>query len=974
MTNENARPPSGEMPESASNNSNRESENWQPDQPPVHPDQQSPAEPSAPREQPSPEHSAQDSTQPTMYPGADPVGQQPSSEWTIPQPQQPSPNNVSPNPQFRQPAPGNAQPKRSHEIVADFSRQETWKSIGVSVGIGIASAIVLALVTGLLLLAVEASATQRFGSVLTGISSLAGSSQSSASASSAGPNFFQLIIFALVAGISGQFSLQFSSAMGSYGTLGINAYMWLPVSLSGVALLLGAAFGAFWMARRDHRRLRWTGIASAAVVGIIMALIYMLLSSVFPITLARSAANPSAMQLSLSGMTFRTAFMAFLLAGLGALAGYALAAVTPEADNIFTAAWRWSHRTRGAVRTVVESFAIYSVTFTVLGIIALIISAIRSQDFTVLLAAPLLFPALALMMFSVATLGTLTLTTPGSTSQTISIWAGSSSDIPTWSVLILFVVFLLTTFYIVVRMAARNMYDPALSGWQHSWKSPLITAVVWLIVTFLAASFTVGMRLSGALSSLMSSASNGSFMVTLSPALWFFLLAALWAFLAEVAALTFAPAIVRSQPGLWRFIVGGTVAVSSAAAAGAAGSNANAVGNGQTEPLVQPDAASQTSQYGQPARSSQPVQSSQPLPPPIMAPAIASGTPSSGVPGAPVASIPMSAKSKRIIVITAIIVAVVAVLGIAYAVLSSTVFSAKPVAEQYLKALEAGRYEQASSIASPGVGSGKDALLKDAAAKSGSRMSNVHITSTSRSGSEQIIAFTYALQGKTQSDQISIAEDGSKYLVFKDWKITTPLVKDISLYVPSSVSKLDINGVSVSAKNASESSDGSDSTLTFKVYPGTYTVTAGKSEYLTSNTVTVAAAAQQESIPQSIHPKPTEQLTADIEAQMKQELDACAKSTSMAPEGCPFQAYTYYGDDSYKDVTWSITDYPKVSYISLDSGSFYSDTGSAKVTYQEKSFFDDSWSAESDTSYIYYTGTFSLDGDTLTVKLDSSGY
>ena len=45
----------------------------------------------------------------------------------------------------------------------------------------------------------------------------------------------------------------------------------------------------------------------------------------------------------------------------------------------------------------------------------------------------------------------------------------------------------------------------------------------------------------------------------MTPPMWYFLVAGIWAFLIEVAAMTFGPTLVASLPGMWRIIVGGTV-------------------------------------------------------------------------------------------------------------------------------------------------------------------------------------------------------------------------------------------------------------------------------------------------------------------------------------------------------------------------------------------------------------------------------
>lgn len=112
--------------------------------------------------------------------------------------------------------------------------------------------------------------------------------------------------------------------------------------------LRGAAFGAYMLARKSALRFKWTGAISSAIVGVLSGLVVVILAAIFPAKIGGSYAYYSA-SASLSGASFRTFFMAFLLAGLGALAGYALAQFAPDSNNMFSATWRWAHRTRGFV-------------------------------------------------------------------------------------------------------------------------------------------------------------------------------------------------------------------------------------------------------------------------------------------------------------------------------------------------------------------------------------------------------------------------------------------------------------------------------------------------------------------------------------------------------------------------------------------------------------------------------------------------
>ncbi|MFR9114944.1 MAG: heme utilization protein, partial [Bifidobacterium bifidum] len=72
--------------------------------------------------------------------------------------------------------------------------------------------------------------------------------------------------------------------------------------------------------------------------------------------------------------------------------------------------------------------------------------------------------------------------------------------------------------------------------------------MIWLIVTFLFTSATLGYT-------MQSDTSDAS----LNIAAWYFLVAAVWSFLIEVVALTFGPAMVLSMGGAWKLFVGGTV-------------------------------------------------------------------------------------------------------------------------------------------------------------------------------------------------------------------------------------------------------------------------------------------------------------------------------------------------------------------------------------------------------------------------------
>ena len=485
--------------------------------------------------QPGPVPPAQPGAVPPTQPGPVP----PAQSGTVP----PQSGQVPPAQPVQFPGtPG--QPIASSAMVKELTAPAVLQTAGVSLGIGVGAAAVLALL-GTIFSMVSASSAM---SQLSSLASDLGSSMSVALNMVQGANFFQIFTGMLVAGVSGAYSLN-ASAMGfSFDSVG-SASLTVPFGLSGVALLVGAAFGAYMFARKNTVRFKWTGIISAAAVGLVTAIVYLILAAIFQI---RISVPDDIASVSMSGATFRTFLMAFLTAGVGALAGYALAQYAPDSGNVFVAAWRWTHRTRGFVRTLAESAMVYTVVFTVVGVIVLIALAIYAKQPVMLLSFTLMFPLLPIMAFVLGAFGSMDIAIPMKPTAGVSVF--SDSDFLgnfgnyRWAVVAIIVVFVVTTFYIALRASARNMYDSAYADWKHSWKSPVAALVVWLVLTW-------GVAILG----LDAHASGESISITFAPAMWFFLLAAVWAFLVDVVALTFGPTLVVSMPGMWRFFVGGTV-------------------------------------------------------------------------------------------------------------------------------------------------------------------------------------------------------------------------------------------------------------------------------------------------------------------------------------------------------------------------------------------------------------------------------
>ena len=890
----------------------------------------------------------------------------------------------------------NTQAITSNATVKELTAPAVLQTAGVSLGIGLGSAVVIALISAIVCLAGSNQAFSGMGQ-FSSVMSYGGMGDLGSMVS--GLNFFQLLVMSLIMGVSGAFSLSASAAGISLDSLA-NVSLSMPVGLSGVALMVGAAFGAYWFARKSGIRFAWTGAISAAAVGLVTSILYLVLGAVFPLSLSVASGGYGA-SASLVGATFRTFLMTFLIAGLGALAGYALAQFAPDSSNVFIAAWRWMHRTRGFVRTIAESVMVYAVVFTVIGVIALIAMAISGKDPSALALVFFLFPFLPIATFVIGALGSLDVTITGQQSTGISVFASGMGN-ARWVFVALVVVFIVATLYIALRAAARNMYDRAYAEWKHSWKSPVAALVAWLVIDFAVASMNVTASVS----------TQGSFSAAFGPAMWFFLVAAIWAFLVEVVALTFGPTLVTSMPGLWKVFVGGTVQQTPQNVADYVAACSPKKANAAQQPAQQPsgfDTASEqasvdsagttpaaTTQTWQPptavpmsapigpdtpnaANAAQPIPATpaqqttptQQIPTAAAMPAPTDQVPPVIPPAAPAApkGKPLTAKQKTGIIIGAVVVGVIAVLAIAYAVLNATVFSPQSVADRYVAALSSGDYEEANSIADPQLDQDQRLLLTNQAAQTeNATITNARVTGiTDSADGSKLVNVTYTIGGEPVNDTFTMAPSGSQFLIFRDWTVTTPLLKEITVSTDAATPGLTINGIEVGEENAVSGSFGSD--LVFKVYPGTYRIAVTETEFITESGDGPATVSTNGSTYAYTSVEATDALVQAVQDGLDAQLQTCAASTEFEPEGCPFSMYTF-SEDRYRNVTWSITESPEVDYIDLGSGEFMTSGGEATATYEYRQY-DDSWEPDDYTDYIYVYGSFTIDGDQVNVTMDT---
>ncbi|TCD53811.1 hypothetical protein EJ419_07555 [Alloscardovia theropitheci] len=895
-------------------------------------------------------------------------------------------NAIQPNQTFAG-APA-MQQKPVNPIVQQMTQVSTWVSIGVSVAIGFVASAIIAMIAAVGLMTLQS---------LPGTSSLPGLSSSLQSLEANGIDFFQAFVVSLIFGASG--SISFS------GT-GMGIEIWTPIMLSGVALVIGSAYGAFWFGRKNAIKLRWTGVLSSVISGVITGIIYL----IFGFTLNANIAGVA----QLTGSTARTFFMPALIALLGSLTGYALANVPTQKNNVFTAFWDWMRRSRGFVRTVVEVTVYFTVFAFVVALVFAILTGISGSNINILTAITMLVPMLAGFIITVASFGTIATNAGGASTSDSSLNVFSMmNQTGGWILWIIIVLFILMVLYLALRLAARNMYDPAYAGWQHSWKAPACAAGIWFVVSY--AFFIVNVQMNATQMGISTT-------MTISAAPWQFLIIGVWVFIIEALARTVGTQIITAAPALWRLIVGGTVLVVPVAAATAeAAMSATAVpastsAFGEMQPQSSTSASSDAMPSTPLVQASQPnvaqsasqnvsdevqpqVQSSQvqsqvqsqaqnldqtvqmqtaqgfaaqsaqtaQVPNATAQQSVMQGMPNNAQ-AAYMTKQPMNPKTKRTVIIVCAIAGVVALLGVLYGVLNSTVFSPKSVADSYLSAISSGDFDRANSIADPRVDSAKKALLTNAAAKGdNTTISNVHTGNVvNNSDGSASVSYSYTLDGDSYEGSLKLASSGNRFLVFKNWTISDALVQDLRVSGSEASDSITVNGVKVTKKNASKTTDYD---MTFKVYPGKYKVAIPESKYLEAEAVSVTVTTEYRGYA-SLDVDATDALEDAINDAIHDKIDECAKSTDLRPEGCPFRAYTFGSEDDYRNFQWSVEKYPTISRINTTGSSFMTNVdGSMKITYEWRLL--DEWRTSDTTTSYYVFGKYHIDGDKVTVTFDN---
>ena len=337
---------------------------------------------------------------------------------------------------------------------------------------------------------------------------------------------------------------------------------------------------------------------------------------------------------------------------------------------------------------------------------------------------------------------------------------------------------------------------------------------------------------------------------------------------------------------------------------------------------------------------------------------------------------PKRRMKKSTIILLAVFGVLIAGLVIAYFILLNTVFSERNVVSDYANAIANGQYAKATKLVDPGVSNNTRALFTDAVAKDPKdriqQVSVGDITKDTAQGSRKHkVTVTYAVNGVKQSSTLTLEPAGKRFLIFDSWKITTPMIEKRNLSVPAVLDSVLVNGVAV--KLAAYNTDGGSGTsYSLPSYPGMLRISAPKSPYWESETVSSGETAGATAILELTATQKLKQAVLDL---VRQKVKACVASSALSKEGCDFSngSFESYSTSStaYTDITRTVTQEPAFdSSDSLDisAGTFRTSRIDVSIHYKYRYSEDESWQDGDTSDSGRLEGTFSVKNGKLSVS------
>jgi len=250
--------------------------------------------------------------------------------------------------------------------------------------------------------------------------------------------------------------------------------------------------------------------------------------------------------------------------------------------------------------------------------------------------------------------------------------------------------------------------------------------------------------------------------------------------------------------------------------------------------------------------------------------------------------------------LAAFVIAVLAGAG-TVVVLNASVFGAGGFVAVYLNALARGDVRDALSL--PGVDThGTDAALLQDGTLGG--LSGIHQLSDDERDGTHWVTVGWSTRHGSGTTTFEVRRIGTRFGLFPEWGFVVSPLATVSLSVRNDV-RFTLNGVQEVSPRPS------DKAVEYAVLvPGSYTF-GHSTALLTAEPQTVVADTVGANLSATVQPEADEAFVTKTTAQVREQLDACAKQAVLFPTGCSF-------GQSIRDrvsgaPAWSIVHYPRIA-------------------------------------------------------------
>lgn len=282
----------------------------------------------------------------------------------------------------------------------------------------------------------------------------------------------------------------------------------------------------------------------------------------------------------------------------------------------------------------------------------------------------------------------------------------------------------------------------------------------------------------------------------------------------------------------------------------------------------------------------------------------------------------------------------------------------QPIRE-YLQAMRDGDGSRALGLLRANLPQASPALLDSQALKQAATgIGNVEISAPQDIGGRQMrINVTYSADGVTHNTGFIVEPAGTQWMFFSKWRFVPSTLPVINVSVVNS-EIAQVNGLTVSTPG------GKGSFAVF--FPGIYR--AELKGPLFEAPVRTVLVENGKSAPQmiSLVTQPTQELTDQVNARLRDYLDGCSKQAVLLPTGCPLGWSTSNWVAS--PIKWTITKYPQ-AHISAYGGTWSIAPLSfkARITFTEQNNQTGAMSIVNKEESYGFSAKLNIDGNSVNV-------